>query len=138
HRANFRYSHSENGANNANARGTALFPTTDSAVSNNGREEDQSDTGVVQFDSFFGSSLANELRFQGSREDRPRLANALQPTIETTFGNVGTVSFLPTTQSDRRYQIQDNVTWSRGKHSFKFGGDFNRLHAEQFFGFSQF
>ncbi|HLG15196.1 MAG TPA: carboxypeptidase regulatory-like domain-containing protein [Blastocatellia bacterium] len=138
HRFNVRYSHSTNEALNANATGNALEPTTVSALSNNGTEGDRTHTVVGQLASFFTTHLVNELRAQYSREDRPRLANALQPTIETAVGRSGTVSFLPTTQFDWRFQVADSVTWTRSTHTFKFGGEFNRVFIDQKFGFNQF
>jgi hypothetical protein len=35
-------------------------------------------------------------------------------------------------------QIANSLNWTTGKHSFKFGGDFNWLRAAQFFKFDQF
>jgi len=137
-RLNLRFHHADNGADNANAAGNQIFPTTNSAVSNNGREEDHQNTGVAQLTSFFGTSLANDLRYQMSYEERPRLTNSTSPLVSNSIGSFGQVRFLPTTESDWRLQIADSVSWIRGTHAIKFGGDFNRLHAEQFFAFAQF
>jgi hypothetical protein len=38
------------------------------------------------------------------------------------FGNFGTQIFIPNLTIMRRYEIADNVTFIRGKHSMKFGG----------------
>ncbi len=138
HRFNVRYSHSTNEALNANSRGNQLFPTTDSALSNNGTEKDETNTVVGQFTSFFSNSIVNEFRGQYSREERPRLANAEQPTVTTNVGVFGTVSFLPTTQFDWRAQAADNITWTKGNHTIKFGGEFNHVFVDQTFGFNQF
>ena len=137
-RFNVRYSQSFNEALNANSVGNQLFPSTISALSNNGTEKDNTYTVVGQLNSFFRSNLVNELRAQYTRESRPRLANALQPTITNAVGNVGTVSFLPTTQFDWRAQFFNNLTWITGNHSFKFGAEYNHVFVDQTFAFNQF
>ncbi|MCV4607304.1 hypothetical protein OFB74_30860, partial [Escherichia coli] len=45
---------------------------------------------------------------------------------------------LPTTQFDKRLQFADSFTVLRGNHTFKFGGEFSNIHADQKFGFNQF
>src|SRR6185295_3031310 len=94
HRFNVRYGYSKNEALNANSVGNQLFPTTISALSNNGTELDSSHSVVGQVTSFFSTNMVNEFRGQWVREERPRPANALQPLLGTGVGNVGTVSFL--------------------------------------------
>jgi hypothetical protein len=139
HRANARYSHSTNEALNSNSVGNALFPTTESALSNNGTEQDSTDMVVGQMTSFFSTSFVNELRGQYAREERPRPANALQPNVTSNIGRFGTVSFLgENIQSDWRVQFADNVTWSRGQHTAKLGGEFTHTFVTQKFGFNQF
>jgi outer membrane receptor for ferrienterochelin and colicin len=139
HRMNLRYSYSTNEALNSNATGNQLFPTTVSALSNNGTERDKTNTVVGQFTSFFTTSLVNEFRGQYSHERRPRDANAEEPTLSTGVGNTGTVSFLgQNTQSDWRVQAADSMTWSSGSHTVKFGVEFNHVNVEQLFGFNQF
>ncbi|HVG38469.1 MAG TPA: carboxypeptidase regulatory-like domain-containing protein, partial [Pyrinomonadaceae bacterium] len=130
---NVRYNYSTNTALNAVTAGTSLTPTTNSALSNNGTEGDRQHTFVGQLTSFFSSTVVNELRGQYSREERPRLANEFSPLIQAQFGNFGTVSFLPTTQDDYRIQIADNLTGTTGAHTFKVGGEFNYVKANQVF-----
>ena len=137
-RFNVRYGYSKNEALNANSVGNQLFPTTISALSNNGTELDNTNSVVGQFTSFFSSSLVNEFRGQWVREERPRPANALQPLLSSGVGNVGTVSFLGQNfQFDRRSQVADSLSWSKGNHTFKFGGEYNHIFISQLFGFNQ-
>jgi len=137
-RFNIRYSQSANEALNANSVGNQLFPSTISALSNNGTEKDRTYTVVGQLNSFFKSNLVNELRAQYTREVRPRLANVEAPNITNAVGNVGTVSFLPTTQFDWRFQVFNNLTWIMGNHSVKFGAEINHVFVDQTFAFNQF
>ncbi len=138
HRFNLRYSQSNNNALNANATGNQIFPTTISALSNNGTEKDRTYSVVGQLNDFFASNLVNELRAQYTREVRPRLANAEQANVTNSIGRFGTVNFLPTTQFDWRFQVSNNLTWILGNHSVKFGAEANHTFADQTFAFNQF
>lgn len=137
-RLNLRYNQSNNNALNANATGNAIFPTTVSALSNNGTEKDKTYTFTGQLTSFFKSNLVNELRAQYTRERRPREANVESPVVQTAIGNFGTVRFLPTTQFDWRFQVFNNLTWIEGNHTIKFGAEVNHTFADQTFAFNQF
>jgi hypothetical protein len=128
-----RYNYSTNSALNAVTAGTSLTPTTNSALSNNGTEGDNSNTVVGQWTSFLSPTTISEFRAQYSKENRPRLANELSPLLQGGFGTFGTVSFLPTTESDYRVQLVDNLTLIRGNHSWKFGGEINYTKASQLF-----
>jgi hypothetical protein len=138
HRFNIRYSYSRNTAENATSTGNAISPNTNFALSNNGTEKDNTNTVVGQFASILNPSLVNELRGQYSREERPRLANAIQPNVSNFIGRFGTVNFLPTTQFDWRLQLADALTWTKGSHTLKFGGEYNHTFVNQSFGFNQF
>ena len=138
HQLNVRYNYSVNTALNAVTAGTSLTPTTNSALSNNGTEGDNSNTFVGQLTSFVNSTTINEFRAQYSKENRPRLANEISPLIQASYGNFGTVNFLPTTESDYRIQLADNLTLLRGSHTWKVGGEYNFAKASQVFAFRQF
>lgn len=138
HRFNVRYSQSNNNALNANATGNALFPTTVSALSNNGTEQDRTYTITGQLTDYFAGNLVNELRSQYTREVRPRLANVQSPNVTNGIGRFGTVNFLPTTQFDWRFQLFENLTWILGNHTTKFGAEINHTFADQTFAFNQF
>ncbi|MBI4542831.1 MAG: TonB-dependent receptor [Gemmatimonadetes bacterium] len=101
-------------------------------------------------------NLANEFRFQYSREDRPRPYEG--PTFPDTdgstfrtdgrpfpdtgadFGNGyrwGMPFFIPITAYDTRIQVLDNLSVVRGNHLFKIGAEWNRTQANQtFIGFA--
>ncbi len=144
HRFNARFSASRNNALNAASRGeTSVDPTTRQALSTNGTEQDKTKIGVAQLVSNFGSDWINELRLQWAREDRPRLSNSEVPQIVTSFATFGaggadTSSFLPNYEYDTRHQVADSLTFLKGNHNFKFGGEYSRLYATQTFGFNQF
>lgn len=141
---NFRFSASTNNALNAAARGeTSVDPTTNLALTSNGTEQNTTRLGVGQLVSTFGSSTVNELRGQIARETRPRLSNSEIPNLVNSFANIGaagssTSSFLPNEEHDTRYQLADALTYIKGNHNFKFGGEYSNIKAAQTFGFNQF
>lgn len=138
-RFNIRYNYSKNDAlNNITTGESEIDPTRTRAVSNQGTEADRNNTVVAQFFSNISPNLINEFRYQFAREDRPRTANSAVANVQTTIGEFGTRNFLPTTQFDVRHQVTDSVTYLRGNHSFKFGGEFSNLYANQIFAQNQF
>lgn len=141
---NVRFSASKNNALNAASRGeTAVDPTTNSALSSNGTEKNTTRILVAQLVNNLTTNTVNELRFQYARETRPRLSNSEVPNFVTSFGSFGaagsgTSSFLPNEEHDTRYQVTDSLTWIKGNHNFKFGGEYSHIDAAQTFGFNQF
>jgi outer membrane receptor for ferrienterochelin and colicin len=137
HRMNVRYNQNNYQGLNAVSVGASLLPTLTNALSNNGTEIDRAKTVVGNLTSFW-SHMANELRVNYARESRPRPANAQQPTVTTVIGTFGTNSFLGQNEEhDYRLQFSDNVTYMRGGHTWKFGGDYSHIYAAQTFGFNQ-
>ncbi len=137
-RLTFRYNHSRSNEVNAVSVGGAVNPFTNSAESNEGIEKDGIHNGAVQYTKLISATTLNDFRFTGSAEERPRLANVEAPSLTNTIGTFGTRSFLPTTQDDKRWQITDALSVTRGQHTFKLGADLNFLSAGQTFAFNQF
>ena len=115
-----------------------------STISSNaaGQTEDTSDTThtiSVANTTLIGTNKFNELRFQYSFEDRPRLG-ATNEVPEVNIGDVGDfgrTGFLPITSEHTRLQITDNFTYLFGTHDLKVGGDINLTNTKQaFIGFS--
>lgn len=105
--------------------------------------------GIAKLDTMFTSNLANEFRFQYGRDfefennqtptpyEQSNLVNppgytnplGLPPYVQLASGNLGfnfgTANFLMRPQYPNEYvqQYADTVTWQKGRHSFKFGGD---------------
>lgn len=107
--------------------------------------------GVAKLNTFFTPTLGNELRFQYGRDfefefsqqpsayELANLVNAptftnrlgLPPTVSITNGfTFGVPNFLQRSKfpDETRNQIADTVTWTLGKHSFKFGVDFSHVN----------
>ncbi len=120
-----------NWSKNEGENGIGSSPTN-FAISNNSLEKDSQHTVVAQLSTVFSPTLLNEIRVQYSKEDRPRLPNTDDPTITVTgLGSAGRVTFLPSLETDKRYQVVDNFTVLRGRHSWRVGFDFNFLHVAQ-------
>jgi hypothetical protein len=120
-----------NWSRNEGRNGLGGSPTT-SAVSNNSLEQDSQHTVVAQISSVISPTLFNEVRVQWSREDRPREPNTTDPTITVSgLGSAGRVTFLPSLETDDRFQVVDSFTLLRGSHSFRAGFDLNLLHIRQ-------
>jgi hypothetical protein len=137
HRLALRYNFSKGTGVNEASVGGPVDTLTNIALTANGNEEDMTHSGVAQLTSIFGATVANDFRFSTSYEDRPRTANSISAGVQNTIGQFGTRSFFPTTQDDRRIQLADGLSWSRGPHTFKFGMDYSYVTAAQIFGFNQ-
>jgi hypothetical protein len=105
----------------------------------------------LSFLSTLSSSRINEIRFGYSRyrTSFSSLDGSFNPqTIGLNFGtgklglpefdftnieNLGATGYsVPRGRTSGTYQILDNFTWLRGKHTFKFGGEFRRASISNF------
>ncbi|MGH9685416.1 MAG: carboxypeptidase regulatory-like domain-containing protein [Candidatus Acidiferrales bacterium] len=101
--------------------------------------------------SAFSSTHINELRFGYTRFRNSFTSNdALHPIaglpdfgtghaglpeidFNAALENLGaTVFSIPRARVSQNYQILDNFTWIRGRHAFKFGGEFRRAWISAF------
>lgn len=109
------------------------------------------DTWVVaKLSSIVSTHISNEFRYQWGRDNEYENAQAptpyeqntlvappgytnplgLPPQVFITNGfTFGVPSFLqrPKYPDEVRNQVADSVTWIKGKHTFKFGGDYNHV-----------
>ncbi len=100
------------------------------------------DTLNLRLNSNLSPTLLNEARFQYSRDleqqfaqpaapGEPTTANGFSPSVSITNGiTFGKPNFLDRVAypDERRTQFADTVTFIQGRHTFKFGGDFNYVH----------
>ncbi|MBX7170255.1 MAG: TonB-dependent receptor [Pyrinomonadaceae bacterium] len=103
------------------------------------------DSVNARLTSTLSQNMLNEARFQYGRDfeyefsqeplpGEPTTATTSQgarpPQITLTNGlQFGTANFLERAKypDERRIQFADSLTWTRGNHTFKFGGDFNHV-----------
>jgi hypothetical protein len=78
------------------------------------------------------NSLFNEFRFQFARRGLhygfSTLPGGSDPAVNLTgFAFFGREPFTTEDRVERRFQWTDNLTWTKGGHTFKFGGDVNLI-----------
>ncbi len=137
-RYNYSRSRQENGT----------FDVDSWARSANAIERDFSNTFSGSLNSTLTPSTLNELRFQFSREDRPRpyggplMKGTNRPLPDTGVDFAGSYRFgmpffIPVEDHDTRFQFNDNFSIIKGAHSIKMGFELNRTSTTQtFIGFS--
>lgn len=99
----------------------------------------------ARLQSSFSANFLNEARFQYGRDFESQISTPPlpgEPTTATTGQGMrspsvfltnglefGTPTFLerPSFPDERRYQFADTITYTAGRHTFKFGGDINRV-----------
>ena len=117
--------------------------------------------GVAKLDSIITNNFANELRFQYGRDfefefaqtptpyelanlvNTPHFTNplGLPPTVSITNGfTFGVPNFLnrQALPDEVRQQYADTMTWTHGKHTFKYGFDFSHVDDNIINLFNQF
>jgi Carboxypeptidase regulatory-like domain len=87
----------------------------------------------------FSSATINQLRFAFSRT-KPifvpftTLKPPFAPVIQISgFATMGVSNIIPQGRTENIFQYSDTFSWSRGRHSFKFGGDAFRYQQNSFF-----
>lgn len=68
----------------------------------------------------FGKNAADE--FVPGIPNNPAVAGGVPLTQFSNFGFLGSPDFLPKRQIPQQYQWSETLSWTRGKHSVKFGG----------------
>jgi len=117
--------------NHLNARGINAIqtPIVLGNVGRNGTDDVRIQSFNARLTSTLAPNLVNEFRFQWGRDWEFEFAN--QPPPQVFVGNTfsfGRATFLerPALPDERRLQFVDNLSYTLGRHSFKFGGDINR------------
>ena len=86
---------------------------------------------VANLDSTITPTMVNNLRFQWGRDLEVAGANSPAPYVSlSNISNYGEFYALPRTAEpdEHRTQIADTVSKVHGRHSFKAGFDYNRIH----------
>lgn len=87
---------------------------------------------VGQHTTTISNSLFNEARFQFARRGLhygfSDLPGGSDPAVNLTgFAFFGREPFTTEDRVERRFQWTDNLSWTKGGHTFKFGGDVNLI-----------
>jgi hypothetical protein len=118
---------------NLDAKDFGLSPrTNDIAESTNFDRQGSSAASKVSLVSAFSSSLLNELRGQYATDYRFEQPNARSSMVVITgVGTLGTEVTHPRMFDNRRYELTDNVSVTKGRHSIRFGVDGNITPSRQ-------
>jgi len=89
--------------------------------------------GMFQDTWTIGASKVNEFRFQYARRGlsyfyNTEIPGGADPAVNIPgFAYFGREPYSYIQRVEQRYQFTDNFSWTVGRHSMKFGGDFNYL-----------
>jgi hypothetical protein len=95
--------------------------------------------GVLQDRWVLGSNKVNEFLFQYARRGLSYFYNTSIPGGSDPAVNIpgfayfGREPYSYIQRTEQRYQFTDNLTWVLGKHTLKFGGDFNYIPLKAIF-----
>ena len=90
---------------------------------------------IAQHTTTISSNLFNELHFQFARRSLfygfSDLPGGGDPAVNIAgAAYIGREPFSTEDRVEKRYQLTDNLTWIKGKHSLKFGVDFNFIQLQ--------
>jgi Carboxypeptidase regulatory-like domain len=93
---------------------------------------------TVGYTSVLNADLVNSFHFGFGRSNPNFTINSpFVPGPEIFFGDgtssLGTSDILPQGRTQNTFQYLDVVSWTKGKHTFKFGGEINRYQAPSVF-----
>jgi Carboxypeptidase regulatory-like domain/TonB dependent receptor len=124
--------------------GIETQPTTTKGLATFGDDFVQTDSLNLRLTSTITPTILNEARFQYGRDNlfafstEPSAGEAIlatgpdgrPPQIGVNGFTFGKQDFLErfSNPDERRWQYADTMTWSRGRHTFKFGADINHVN----------
>jgi hypothetical protein len=120
---------------------TGLVSTSGSALNGNGDDAVRVRNGKLTLTSILNSSLVNEARFGWSSDrqadtfDQAELGQGLGFLQVSVAGvTLGPASYLPRVEpNENRYEFADEITWTKGSHSIKFGADIADTNDNTYF-----
>jgi len=95
---------------------------------------------TVHWTHTFNGNLLNDLHVTFVRDDQISTQSGLLPAntpqillFPNGFFTLGNPSFAIGETKEMQWAIGEQIAWNHGRHSFKFGFDFNRTHISDFF-----
>ena len=113
--------------------GIQTAPTHGYHASANGSDAVAAETVIGRWTGVVTPSFVSEFRAQWGRDFEAQLPNAPGPYVTVTNGiNFGMPNFLPRTAypDEKRWQVSQNLSWVRGRHSLKFGYDITQVNDQ--------
>ncbi len=109
-------------------------PGPTSALQHTGNNQVNTDNVSIAYTKLFGARVVWESRFNYVRDDEPGLANTNGPEVSIINGIIfGKNNFSPRYTNTYAYQPVNTISYVKGRHTFKFGEDFNFLRGDNFF-----
>lgn len=98
-------------------------------VGRNGSDDVRINSGNLRITSILSPKLINQIRVQIARDFEYQFGNEPPPQVFVGGFSYGRATFLerPALPDERRYQFVNNVTYTTGNHTLKFGAEFNRV-----------
>ena len=90
---------------------------------------------IAQHTTAIRDDLFNEIHFQFARRSLfygfSNLPGGADPAVNIAgVAYFGREPFSTEDRLEKRYQFTDNLTWTKGRHTMKFGGDFNFIQLQ--------
>ena len=110
-------------------------PITNHAISSNGEEEVTTESGSLGLLSGLTPRVMSHLRVQFSRDLQQSFPNSLgvRTRIYNVIDEFGQSSILPRRTREHRLHAAETLSWSKGRHEWKFGGDAMFTWDENYF-----
>lgn len=96
--------------------------------------DDKSNSLAIQLASIFTPNVFNEFRYQRAHRNSIFLPTAFTPSTPYSVTITGVAAFGPAANVnaispiETMNQIQNNLTWTKGDHTIKFGGGVNMIY----------
>jgi Carboxypeptidase regulatory-like domain len=97
-------------------------------LTDNGTDIVKTDVMILRLTSILSTQMVNEAKFQFGRDFESQVPNSLDPRTTVQSGiSFGMSEFLPRAAwpNEKRLQWTDTLSYTRGRHAYKFGGDVN-------------
>jgi hypothetical protein len=94
----------------------------------NGFDGVKTDSFIARLSSVINARMVNEAKFQFGRDFENQLGNSTEPRTTISNGiSFGMSEFLPRAAwpDEKRFQWTDTLSWTTGRHTWKFGLDIN-------------
>ncbi|HYP29808.1 MAG TPA: carboxypeptidase regulatory-like domain-containing protein [Blastocatellia bacterium] len=141
----FRYSHNDNDQQVPFSPGSGIVPRESASnifTSNDQVVDNRSDGFVVGLTHSFGANVVNDLRYNfNDFHNFVGPATEGVPEIRIFDGGAqtwrsGTNAITPQVTDQSRNQIRDDLVWTKGSHTFRFGGNWERTSITGLFVFA--
>ncbi len=97
----------------------------------NGTDAVSTETVIGRWTATITNRLVSELRVQWGRDFETQIPNAVGPAVGITNGiSFGMANYLPRAAypNEHRWQVSQDFSYLKGRHSLKFGYDVTRVH----------